>query len=476
MNKKRVILWFRNDLRLHDNEAIQEAMSSADEIIPIYVFDERVFFGKSRYGFKKTGVFRAKFILESVINLRKNLRSLGSDLIIRLGIPEEEIYQIARDIKSQWVFCNRERTKEEVHVQDNLERNLWSIGQEVRYSRGKMLYYTSDLPFPVTHTPDTFTQFRKEVEKIVPVRDPFSTPSEMPNLTLEIERGEMPTIDQLGYNIHEVEKAQNLILKGGEDEALKRLKEYIWDTEGVAHYKETRNGFMGKDFSSKFSPYLAQGCLSPKTVYHELIRYEAERIKNDSTYHLYFELLWRDFFRLMGKKHGNAIFLKGGTKNAIREDLKDDLDLFRIWAEGRTGMPLIDASMKALNETGYISNRARQNVASFLINDLKINWQIGAEYFECLLIDYDPCSNWGNWNYLAGVGSDPRERRYFNVVNQSKKYDPQGNYIKFWLPQLKDIPSEMVHHPSLLSEEELDRYNCILQKDYPQFCLGKLVS
>ena len=163
MYTKRAIVWFRQDLRLHDNEALQDALASADEIMPVYVFDERVFSGKTRFGFPKTDKFRARFIIESVQDLRKTLRSLGSDLIIRKGKPEEILFELARDIKANWIFCNRERTQEEVDVQDVLERNLWSIGREIRFSRGKMLYYTADLPFPVTHTPDTFTQFRKKL-------------------------------------------------------------------------------------------------------------------------------------------------------------------------------------------------------------------------------------------------------------------------------------------------------------------------
>ena len=170
MNNKRVIVWFRNDLRVHDNEALHDALSSGGKVYPVYVFDTRVFKGSTSYGLPKTGKFRARFILEAVSELKESLQSLGCDLIIRSGHPEDEVFALAKELKTSWVFCNRERTDEELKVQDALERHLWEIGQEVRYSRGKMLYYTSDLPFPITHTPESFTQFRKEVEKIVKVR------------------------------------------------------------------------------------------------------------------------------------------------------------------------------------------------------------------------------------------------------------------------------------------------------------------
>ena len=473
MNNKRVIVWFRSDLRLHDNEAMHEAISSGAEIYPIYVFDDRVFKNITSYALRKTDKFRAKFILESVADLQSSLAAIGSNLIIRSGLPEEVISDLAKDLKTSWVFCNRERTDEEVKVQDRLEKNLWAVGQEVRFSRGKMLYYTADLPFPVTHTPDTFTQFRKEVEKIVPVREPLPAPTSMIPVTEVIAPSELPTMASWGFTDQEIRDSENVIFHGGEQAGKARLNKYIWDTEHLAHYKETRNGLLGKDYSSKFSVYLAHGCLSPKMIYSEIVKYESDRIKNESTYHLIFELMWRDFFRLMGKKHGNDIFKKSGIKGQTDKSIVEDDVLFRIWAEGRTGMPFVDAAMIELNTTGFMSNRSRQNVASFLINDLHLNWQMGASYFESMLVDYDPCSNWGNWNYLAGVGNDPREGRHFNLIRQAKKYDPDGAFVKFWIPALKDVPDDRVHRPFLMTYEEQVTYNCILQKDYPDLCISK---
>ena len=245
MKRKRLILWFRQDLRLHDNEALTDALKSAEEIIPIFVFDERVFKGKTRFGFDKTGPFRAKFIIEAVQDLRQSLQALGSELIVRVGKPEEEIYKIAQQSKTSWVFCNRERTAEEVAVQDALEQKLWSIGQEIIYSRGKMLYYTQDLPFPVTHCPDVFSNFRKEVEKIVPVRECLPTPTESFNpLTIDVLAGDIPTLSDFGHdNFHESDKAA-IKIKGGETAALERLKYYVWESKKVKTYKETRNELL----------------------------------------------------------------------------------------------------------------------------------------------------------------------------------------------------------------------------------------
>jgi len=465
--KKQAIVWFRNDLRIHDNESLTEAMEAAENVLPVYIFDDRVFKSRTKFGFKKTGVFRAKFIIESIIDLRNSLASIGLPLIIRSGITENIIYELAREIKSSWVFCNRERTQEEVNIQDALERKLWTIGQEVRYNRGKMLYYTADLPFPVTQTPDVFSQFRKEVEKYIPVREPLPVPSGHTYYNMDVDPGAIPHLRDLGFKKEEIEAATACPYRGGESAAISRLKHYFWEVEGLSNYKETRNQLLGLDYSSKFSPYLAQGCLSPKFIYAELKRYESKVKKNNSTYWLFFELLWRDFFRLMGKKHGNKIFQIRGPKN-IDKSWTEDSEAFNAWATGNTGIPFIDANMRELYSTGFMSNRGRQNVASFLVNDLGINWLLGAEYFESLLVDYDPCSNYGNWNYLAGVGSDPRENRHFNILSQAKRYDPEGAYIKHWLPELSKVPPELLFSPFQMSEEQQIKYEVAIGKEYPE--------
>ena len=457
---RRSIVWFRSDLRLHDNEALTDALLHNDEIIPLYVLDKRLLEGKTPYGFPKVGRFRLQFLLESLEDLRRNLRKAGSDLYFRIGIPEEIIPEIAQAYRTSYIYCNRERTQEEVDVQDKLERTLWSIGQEVRYYRGKMLYYTADLPFPITHCPDSFSTFRKEVEKFVDIRKPLPAPDRITSVNDPVVSDPFPVIERK-QSIEE--RAFSII--GGETTALDELDYYLWKTNLVADYYNTRNGMLGRDYSSKLSASLALGCISPKQVYEELKKYELEVTENKSTYWLIFELMWRDFFRFMGKKHGNEIFLLNGYSRVGESTTwYHNKILFEKWTQGITGIPFVDANMRELNATGFMSNRGRQNVASFLINDLKINWVWGAEYFESLLIDYDPCSNYGNWTYLAGVGSDPRKDRYFNIPSQAHKYDPNGDYIRTWIPELATAPLEFLYNPFSC---ELDRSDT----NYPFPCI-----
>ena len=469
MKRKRVIVWFRQDLRLHDNEALTDALKSGEEVIPVYVFDERVFHNKTKFGFRKTEKFRAQFIIESIIDLKNSLKALGSDLIIRIGKPEEEIFKIARKVKSSWIFCNRERTQEEVDVQDALEENLWSIGQEMIYSRGKMLYYTQDLPFPVTHCPDSFTTFRKEVERIIQIREPLPVPTEkFKPITIDLEAGSVPTLKSLGFDEVSRSNSGSSIFKGGEKEGLKRLHHYFWETRSIQNYDDRRNELLGEEYSSKFSVWLSQGCLSPKMIFSELKRFEEEYGASKSTQSMYYSLLRRDFFRLIGKKYGNRIFQKGGVSQTINPEWKNDSHLLSLWVEGRTGVPFVDANMKEIKETGYMSMRGRKCVSRFLVNDLKVNWQMGAEYFESMLIDYDPCSNWGNWNYISGIGSDPRDQRPFNIITQARRYDPHGAYVKKWIPELSDVPENKIHLPDTMSSEEQDASHVRIGENYPK--------
>jgi len=452
---KRAIVWFKTDLRLHDNEALSEAMKTADEIYPVYIFDDRVFNGLSQFGFRKTGAFRAQFILESVTDLKNNLKNKGIDLIVRIGKPEIEILEIARELKTSWVFGLMERLPEEAAAQNSLEKNLWSIGQELRLFRGKMLYYTQDLPFPVAHTPDTFTAFRKEVEKITPIREPLPSPEKFASWSGNINPGVIPDIEDFDLEIPEQDHRTAMHFKGGETEALKRLDYYLWDSKLISTYEESRNGLIGGDFSTKLSAWLAQGCISPKLVFAELHKYEKVHGANKSTYWLYFELLWRDYFRLIGKKFGKKIFLKGGIFDKNPKSTLNNASKFRTWSEGSTGQPFIDANMTELRLTGFMSNRGRQNVASYLVNDLKLNWQLGAEYFESQLIDYDATSNWVNWLYIAGLGNDPREDRYFNPQTQSRRYDPNADYMKLWLPHLQEYTADEIHELKFSSNSKV---------------------
>jgi deoxyribodipyrimidine photo-lyase len=469
MSEKTILVWFRNDLRIHDNEILLEAIRKADKVLPVYCFDP-FYFKTTRYGTLKTGNFRARFLLEAVADLRQTLREHGAELIVRIGDPVEVITQLVEQYHISEVYHHREVAFEETDISSKLEAALWKIKLNLKHFIGHTFYHKEDLPFPIKDIPDVFTTFRKKVERDSNIRSSFETPGAISTPVID-DAGEIPTLAQLGFEEPVDDSRAVMRFKGGETEALKHLHEYFWGTDRLKTYKQTRNGLLGAGYSSKFSPWLAIGCLSVRQVYWEVKRYEHDRGANDSTYWLIFELLWRDYFRFMFKKYGNQFFKAGGFKGEAPEVAPNQDELFEQWKAGQTGVPFIDANMRELNATGFMSNRGRQNVASFLVKDLKVNWTKGAAYFEEKLIDYSPASNWGNWAYVAGVGNDPRENRYFNVIKQAAEFDPKGEYVKTWIPELALIPAKLVQTPFFLSEAELDSYKVCLGENYPKLII-----
>lgn len=440
MSEKSILVWFRNDLRIHDNEILLEATLKASIILPVYFVDPRYFI-ETNYKTQKTGNFRAQFILESLQNLKESLKNLGGDLLIIKGKPEELIPELCKKYQIDEVYHHREVAIEETNISSDVEDALWKMRINLKHFIGHTLYHKEDLPFPIKDIPDVFTNFRKKVEREGIIRPSFETPEKI-KVPENLEQSVVPNIVDIGLLSPEIDHRCVLNYKGGETEGLKRVNYYLWETDLLKQYKKTRNGLIGGDYSSKLSAWLAAGCLSPRAIYWEIKKYEKERGANDSTYWLIFELLWRDYFRFMFKKHGTKYFLETGLKNAAPNVSPNQDQLFDKWKNGETGIPFIDANMKELNLTGFMSNRGRQNVASYLVKDLGVNWILGAAYFEEKLIDYSPASNWGNWAYVAGIGNDPRENRHFNIEKQAQEYDPKCQYIKLWLPELANLQPE----------------------------------
>ena len=427
---KRSIVWFKTDLRLHDNETLVKAIAKSEEIIPVYCFDDAQF-EITEYGFQKTGSFRAQFLLEAVSDLDKNLRELGSGLIILKGKPEVEIPKIVQEYNAYKVFAKREVTYEENQIEDLVESELFKLRCEFETFSTSTLYHAEDLPFSIKDIPDVFTNFRKKTEKDATIRTVFEKPLSIKSPI--IPPINLPTLNDLGLANIPIDSRAVLPFEGGETKALERVNHYFFETKSISNYKETRNGMVGSNYSSKFSAWLALGCLSPRELYFELKKYEAQYEANESTYWLVFELLWRDYFRFMMKKYHVKFFQQNGIQNKGIAVNKHKSSILQCWIDGKTGVDFVDANMIELKLTGFMSNRGRQNVASYLCNDLKLDWRYGAAYFEQQLIDYDVCSNWGNWAYLAGVGNDPRGNRYFNIEKQAQDYDKNKAFRNLWL-------------------------------------------
>ncbi|OYU85402.1 MAG: cryptochrome DASH [Flavobacterium sp. BFFFF2] len=427
---KRALVWFKTDLRLHDNETLTRSIAQCEEVIPVYCFDEAQF-GDSVFGFQKTGAFRAQFLLESVANLDQNLRALGSGLVVVCGHPETEIVALAQQFGVQKVFAKKEVAYEECKTQEQVEKALWGIRCLFETFSTSTMYHAEDLPFTLKDIPDVFTNFRKRVEKDAAIRPVFETPTHIKSP--ELPPIDLPSLEKWRLTQPNMDPRAVLAFKGGETAALQRLHHYLFDTQALSVYKQTRNGLIGSDYSSKFSAWLSVGCLSARQIVLEIRKYEAQFGANESTYWMIFELLWRDYFRFMVKKYKHQYFLQNGIKPQNAKTVSDNEEVLNQWVQGQTGNEFVDANMRELQLTGFMSNRGRQNVASYLCHELHFDWRYGAAYFEQQLIDYDVCSNWGNWAYLAGVGNDPRGLRVFNVDKQATEYDKDRAYRDLWL-------------------------------------------
>lgn len=452
-------VWFRNDLRTHDHYPLNEALDQG-ETIGLYIFDPRQF-ENTGYGFPKTDSHRARFLIESVHNLRKNM---NGNLIVSSGKPEEIIPDLVEKLGIVAIHYHTEVTSEEKKIEEDLINN---ISIPMYGYPGHTMYHAEDLPFEKPNIPDVFTSFRKKVEKKSRVREPLPVPSISGKIQLgESIMGSVSSLKDLGLDKPEYDDRSVLPFKGGEDEAWNRLNHYFFETDELRNYKFKRNGLLGANYSSKFSPWLAHGCISARAIHQKIAEYEENVHKNVSTYWLTFELIWRDYFHYSAMKYGNDIFKLGGIQ---KKNLSKNTDekLFWKWAKGQTGIPFIDANMRELNQTGFMSNRGRQNVASFLAQNLNFDWRWGAAYFESKLIDYDVCSNWGNWAYNATVGHDPRNR-YFNIINQARKYDKKGEYVRHWLPELKELPAEFIHEPYKMTTDQQKLFDVQIGADYPE--------
>jgi deoxyribodipyrimidine photo-lyase len=466
------VVWFRSDLRVHDNETLLAAARAADELIPLYAvdpaqFDTAAYGGEHSFSYQKTGAHRAQFLRESVQDLRRQLQECGSDLLLRTGDPATVLDEVTTQEDVETVYTQRLPGTEERSAAQEVDTRLdaHDVGFEQYWTH--TLYHIDDLHCPPSEIADTFTPFKDAVEAHDDPREPVPVP-DLPPLPDSIDVfGAVPTLDDLGIETPPVDDRAVLPFEGGERRGLDRLDTYLWDRDCLREYRETRNELLGADYSSKFSPWLAAGCLSPRRVAAEIREYEAERVANDSTYWLLFELRWRDFFQFQFVKHEGTHFTRPGIRNRTELDWSSDEQRLDRWRRGETGIPFIDANMRELAQTGYMSNRGRQNVASFLAADLGIDWRRGAAYFETQLVDYDPCSNYGNWAYVAGVGNDSRDHA-FDVLSQAHRYDEDAAYVKTWCPELDDLPPTDAHEPWRLTPEEQARYGLQLGADYPR--------
>lgn len=412
------IYWFRNDLRLADNPSFLQACKSADHLLPVYIHQPNLE-QDTAWGFPRVGEHRRVFLDQSLQELRSQLRELGSDLYEVTGDVLHVFEKLKAQTQADRIYC------EQIQAPEELEQVALLSGAGFRVNpvwQSSMLDAQS-LPFPLQEMPDVFTQFRQQVEKRG-LR--FSAPVDSPKSIPSLPAIEIPPINAFDSNT----TFSGSKFRGGERSAHTHIQQYF-ERRLPDTYKQTRNELIGIDYSSKFSLWLAQGCCSAGSIAKQLADYEFCHGANDGTYWLWFELLWRDYFRFLHFKYDKRLYHSKGLSKLPGNQF--DSEKFIKWSSGTTGESLIDAGMRELKKTGYLSNRMRQIVASYWIYDMRGDWQAGCAWFEYQLIDYDVYSNQGNWLYIAGKGTDPRGGRPFNVAKQTQDHDRDGIYRQMWL-------------------------------------------
>lgn len=436
------LVWFRNDLRTTDNQSLKAACENEGGVIGVYFFDPR-FYEESDFGldldfklpFPRTSNYRAQFILEAVADLKEQLAKHNIPLLVFHDKPAHVLPSLIKKHGITNIYLQKEWTRDEKEQEIELGNALDQLESKPKGHRfyDQFLFHPDDIPYTSFHEiPKVFTEFRKKCEKQSAVREIVSIKEYRQN-DIDVPANPLPSLQELGLEPVKKDHRSAFPWKGGSISAWNRLNHYFWDTKQLQNYKKTRNGLIGTDYSSKFSAWLAIGCISAREIYHEVKKYEKEIKKNQDTYWLVFELIWRDFFKYVSLKHKEDIFKIDGILRNQYEWKSSEREL-KKWIEGETHEPFVNANMKELAATGFMSNRGRQNVASYWSMHKEQDWRIGAAYFEYLLIDYDVHSNYGNWMYNSGVGNDPRNRT-FNIQLQASRYDSNGSYQELWLEE-----------------------------------------
>ena len=434
-----VLYWLRNDLRLHDNPVLTTLPPHATALLPVYCFDP-VALGPDAYlGLSRTGPHRLSFLLETLADLQRRYAALGTGIHFVVGRPEEALPALARQLGAAAIWASAEHTTEEAEAEDALVAAL-GPHMPLRRFESLTLLHPDDLPIPLQNLPFSFSKFRFDVAAKMPVRPPLPAPRQLPPLPVGFVPAALPTAAALAAALGQPSLAPPPrdrrsalpALGGGETAALARLHDYAVERHLIGRYDDTRNQLLGEAFSTKFSPWLANGSLSARQVWAAIDAYDAAYgARSKGALQLRLELLWRDYFRLLALRTGPDFFRWRGLRDQQPKPTNPDRAVLDRWTQGRTGNAFVDANMRELAATGFMSNRGRQNVASYLIHDLHQDWRWGAAWFEHQLIDYDPASNWGNWKYIAGTGTDVRDTA-FDVAQQAKRYDPQGRYVRTW--------------------------------------------
>ena len=404
---------------MRDHEALAEAVQTHDVVAPLFVFDDRLLRSTRSPN-------RIQFLLESLADLRQSLRGIGGDLIVRRGDPVGETVRLARATGATTVLASSDASRYASDREQRLARDSSRQRFELRLLNGAATVAPGALSPAGSDHYRVFTPYFRRWRE-TPTRAPIEAPRHV-RLPDGLEPGVLAAPGELSSGT-----ASSAIPRGGESEGRRRLRR--WLRAGLPKYDERRDA-LASDATSRLSAHLHFGCISPREVAFHAREQRAEGFLR--------QLCWRDFF----------LQLLAANRETTREDMRprddhwnDDDEAVACWREGRTGYPIVDASMRQLVLEGWIPNRARLIAASFLSKSLYVDWRIGARTFSELLVDADVASNVGNWQWVAGTGADTRPNRVLNPLAQARRFDPQGDYVRRYVHELGRLEGGTVHEP-----------------------------
>jgi deoxyribodipyrimidine photo-lyase len=432
----RVVHWLRSDLRLDDNRALGEAAARAGELAVVFVLDSGLLRSE------RTGAPRVRFLLDGLARLEADLEARGSRLVIRRGDPVTEIGRVLDETRAELLTWNRDYSPFAKARDARMEREADARGTRTVAFKDRVAFESGEVLTKEGRTFSVYTPYRnawrlrwsREPEEPEPLR---RLPPPIAGLASE----ELPSAEALGFGNDRTE-----LPPAGEAAGRKRLGAFL--ENGALRYEERRDS-PAEDGTSRLSPYLRFGMVSIRRCLEAACERARERHGRASLQKWIDELIWRDFYAAILDRHPHV------TRGAWRREYdavrwNEDPAAFAAWSEGRTGYPIVDAGMRQLAATGWMHNRVRMVAASFFVKDLLLDWRLGERFFYQRLVDGDPASNNGGWQWAASTGTDAQPWfRIFNPVSQGRRFDPEGSYVRRYLPELRNVDEDYVHAPWL---------------------------
>lgn len=443
-----IIVWYRNDLRVHDHPALMHAVRDAKHVVPVFIFNDAILKGRHQ------GSNRNRFLLECLDDLKSSLQDRGGNLVYRHGDAAHELVRLAKECGATAVYYTADYTSYAVKRDRHVEKVLRDKDIEPHSFGGRTLVSSlNDIKTKAGAVHKVFTPFYKNWLGVK--RRPLATAPTKLNFPSKVKIGDAPSLESITTK---ADLSPN-VLKGGETEAHKRFESFLH--RGMKNYKDANN-MVAEEGTSRLSAYLHFGCLSPRQIEDDLPHNQG----GDAWRR---QLAWSDFYNYV------LLHFPQNARHEFQERYRGTLQwrknqkLLDAWMSGRTGYPIVDAAMRQLNTEGWMHNRARLIVGSFLTKDLWQNWREGETYFMRMLCDGDEANNNGNWQWIASVGVDPAPvfRRLYNPASQIKNYDPDGEYVRRYVPELKDVPLKFLGEPWTMDDDQQRDAHCVIGKDYP---------